>query len=120
MRTFAVEIGGRIGVEGHRIWADLARQAAWRDSLRGYPMRRRIMRWRAAVSAAVAKGVAQTLHEAFHGEMGRPVPKAPKTLNLSAPTGSTAAVRGAAGAADEALRRQEFGAERRLQSSARR
>ena len=75
-------------------------------------MRRRIMRWRAAVSAAVAKGVAQTFHEAFLGETGRPVPKAPRTLNLAAPTGSSAAVRSAADAADEALRRQEVRAER--------
>lgn len=107
VRAFAIEGGGRIGAEGHQIWADLAREAAWRDGLRGYPARRRVQRWRAAVSATLAKGLAQTLHEAIHGETGRPASKAPQVLNHAAPTGQSAAVRSRADAVARALERQQ-------------
>ena len=62
--AFAVETFGRLGMEAGAILADAALAVRRRNVARGHPARRPLQKWRATLSALVAKAVAHSIRAA--------------------------------------------------------
>ena len=78
--TFAVETFGRLGGEAESLLTEAAAAASRRNLSRGHPAGRPLSKWRATLSALVAKAVVRSLRSAQSGVTAAGAPAASVSL----------------------------------------
>ena len=71
--TFAAETWGRLGLQAEQFLRTASNAAAIRAVDRGHPAPR-MRRWRAAIDAAIMRGIVRGLRNARYGLGGLPLP----------------------------------------------